>query len=103
MSRAVLSRTVLSRTVVAAVALICAAASAYGQDKAAATSTEPQWLTLPATPTLPEATRSGYAPVNGITISYAVFCLKKKTIQQQRRLDAPNTRVNEGRGVPIRS
>jgi pimeloyl-ACP methyl ester carboxylesterase len=32
-----------------------------------------QWLTLPATPTLPKATRSGYAPVNGIKLWYAVF------------------------------
>ena len=34
---------------------------------------EPQWLTLPATPTLPKATRSGYAPANGIKVWYAVF------------------------------
>jgi len=36
-------------------------------------SAEPQWLTLPPTPTLPPATRSGYAPVNGIKIWFAVF------------------------------
>jgi pimeloyl-ACP methyl ester carboxylesterase len=34
---------------------------------------EPQWLTLPATPALPPAAQSGYAPVNGIKIWYAVF------------------------------
>lgn len=34
---------------------------------------EPQWLTLPPTPVLPNADRSGYAPVNGIKIWYAVF------------------------------
>jgi len=34
---------------------------------------EPQWLTLPATPDLPQAARSGYAPVNGIKIWFAVF------------------------------
>jgi pimeloyl-ACP methyl ester carboxylesterase len=34
---------------------------------------EPQWLTLPPTPTLPHAIRSGYAPVNGIKIWYATF------------------------------
>jgi len=34
---------------------------------------EPQWLTLPPTPTLPAATKSGYAPVNGIKIWYAEF------------------------------
>jgi pimeloyl-ACP methyl ester carboxylesterase len=33
----------------------------------------PQWLTLPATPTLPQAARSGLAPVNGIQIWYAEF------------------------------
>jgi pimeloyl-ACP methyl ester carboxylesterase len=34
---------------------------------------EPQWLTLPPTPSLPEATQSGLAPVNGIKIWYATF------------------------------
>jgi pimeloyl-ACP methyl ester carboxylesterase len=34
---------------------------------------EPQWLTLPPTPTLPTASKSGYAPVNGIKIWYATF------------------------------
>jgi len=34
---------------------------------------EPQWLTLPPTPTLPKAVQSGYAPVNGIKIWYAAF------------------------------
>ena len=33
----------------------------------------PQWLTLPPTPTLPKASQSGYAPVNGIKIWYATF------------------------------
>ncbi len=33
----------------------------------------PQWLTLPPTPTLPETAESGYAPVNGIKIWYAVY------------------------------
>jgi pimeloyl-ACP methyl ester carboxylesterase len=34
---------------------------------------QPRWLNLPPTPTLPKAERSGYAPVNGIRIWYAVF------------------------------
>jgi len=34
---------------------------------------EPQWLTLPLTPTLPETAQSGAAPVNGIKIWYASF------------------------------
>ena len=34
---------------------------------------DPQWLTLPPTPALPKAERSGLAPVNGIKIWYAVF------------------------------
>ena len=33
----------------------------------------PQWLNLPPTPTLPKATQSGFAPVNGIKIWYAVY------------------------------
>jgi pimeloyl-ACP methyl ester carboxylesterase len=34
---------------------------------------EPQWMTLPPTPILPEAAQSGTAPVNGIKIWYATF------------------------------
>ena len=34
---------------------------------------EPQWLTLPPTPSLPQAAKSGYAPINGIKIWYAEF------------------------------
>jgi pimeloyl-ACP methyl ester carboxylesterase len=34
---------------------------------------EPQWLTLPPTPTLPHAAKSGLAAVNGIKIWYAEF------------------------------
>jgi pimeloyl-ACP methyl ester carboxylesterase len=34
---------------------------------------EPQWMTLPPTPTLPPAAQSGTAPVNGIKIWYATF------------------------------
>lgn len=38
----------------------------------AASAAEP-WMTLPPTPTLPEAEKSGTAPVNGIRIWYAEF------------------------------
>jgi pimeloyl-ACP methyl ester carboxylesterase len=34
---------------------------------------QPQWLTLPPTPSLPPALHSGMAPVNGIKIWYAEF------------------------------
>ena len=40
---------------------------------ATAARAEPLWLTLPPTPSLPASTKSGYAPVNGIKIWYAVF------------------------------
>lgn len=40
---------------------------------AAAASAEPQWQTLPPTPTLPKSEHSGYAPVNGIKLWYAEF------------------------------
>ncbi len=40
---------------------------------AGAARAEPQWLTLPPTPTLPKAEESGLAPVNGIKIWYATF------------------------------
>ena len=39
----------------------------------AAARAEPQWLALPPTPSLPQATQSGYAPVNDIKIWYAAF------------------------------
>lgn len=35
---------------------------------AAASAAPPQWMTLPPTPTLPKADKSGTAPVNGIRI-----------------------------------
>jgi pimeloyl-ACP methyl ester carboxylesterase len=40
---------------------------------ASAHAETPQWLTLPPTPSLPKASQSGYAPVNGIKIWYATF------------------------------
>ena len=40
---------------------------------AAGAAAEPQWLTLPPTPTLPKAAQSGYAPANNINLWYAVF------------------------------
>jgi pimeloyl-ACP methyl ester carboxylesterase len=45
---------------------------AFGSIGAAAAA-EPQWLTLPPTPTLPTAAESGLARVNGIKIWYATF------------------------------
>jgi pimeloyl-ACP methyl ester carboxylesterase len=39
----------------------------------AACAAVPQWLTLPPTPSLPQAAASGYAPVDGIRIWYAEF------------------------------
>ena len=39
----------------------------------AAVRAEPQWLTLPPTPSLPKPVQSGYAPINGIRIWYATF------------------------------
>jgi len=49
----------------AIVAMALLAASAWAQ--------QPRWRDLPPTPTLPKAERSGYAPVNGIKLWYAVF------------------------------
>jgi pimeloyl-ACP methyl ester carboxylesterase len=40
---------------------------------AAGSHAEPQWMTLPPTPSLPKAAQSGYAPVNRIKIWYAAF------------------------------
>src|ERR1700751_3438713 len=42
---------------------------------------QPQWLTLPPTPHLPDnAIKSGYAPVNGVKFGYAVFGRGKPVI-----------------------
>jgi alpha/beta hydrolase fold len=40
---------------------------------ATAARAEPQWLTLPPTPSLPKPAQNGHAPVNGIRIWYATF------------------------------
>jgi pimeloyl-ACP methyl ester carboxylesterase len=40
---------------------------------AATAHAEPQWMTLPPTPTLPQAVQNGYAPVSGIKLWYASF------------------------------
>ena len=40
---------------------------------AASAHAEPQWLTLPPTPTLPDGGKTGLAPVNGIKLWYGEF------------------------------
>ena len=40
---------------------------------AAAARAEPQWITLPATPTLPDGGKTGLAPINGIKLWYGEF------------------------------
>jgi len=50
--------------------LLCLSAFVAG---AAPVRADPQWLTLPPTPTLPKPESSGQAPVNGVMIWYAVF------------------------------
>jgi pimeloyl-ACP methyl ester carboxylesterase len=44
-----------------------------GLASGAAFCAQPQWLTLPPTPTLPKAAESGFADVNGVKIWYATF------------------------------
>ncbi|HVV66007.1 MAG TPA: alpha/beta hydrolase [Rhizomicrobium sp.] len=46
---------------------------ALGMVAATNAGAAPQWLSLPPTPSLPRADRSGYAPVNGVRIWYAEF------------------------------
>jgi pimeloyl-ACP methyl ester carboxylesterase len=50
--------------------LLCLSALIAG---AAPVRADPQWLTLPPTPTLPKPESSGQAPVDGVMIWYAVF------------------------------
>ena len=57
-------------------ALVLLLATAFGTRAFA----EDQWMTLPPTPTLPKASASGYAPVNGVKIWYAEFGKGKPVI-----------------------
>ena len=52
------------RSAVGALGLVLAGRARAGQ---------PRWLELPPTPALPQADRSGHAPVNGIRLWHAVF------------------------------
>jgi pimeloyl-ACP methyl ester carboxylesterase len=52
---------------------VCALMLAAAVLSPAAARATPRWLTLPATPVLPQAKQSGYAPVNGIRIWYAKY------------------------------
>jgi pimeloyl-ACP methyl ester carboxylesterase len=54
------------RRFAAVLSLICSIAASPAM-------AEPQWMTLPPTPSLPSPEQSGTAPVNGIKIWYAVF------------------------------
>jgi predicted alpha/beta-fold hydrolase len=59
---------------------------------------EPQWMTLPPTPVLPSASGSGYAPVNGIKIWYAMFGRCEPVILFHGGLANSNYRGNQ---VPV--
>jgi len=61
------------RVVVFVFALLVLAATAHAE--------EPQWMTLPPTPTLPQAVQSGYATVNGIKIWHAIFGPKDSRVE----------------------
>ena len=39
----------------------------------AAQAEPPQWMSLPSTPSLPSSAQSGFAPINGVKIWYAMF------------------------------
>jgi len=63
---------------------------------------EPQWLTLPPTPTLPKAVQSGYAPVNGIKIWYATFGRGEPVILLHGGLASANYWGNQVRALRAR-
>jgi pimeloyl-ACP methyl ester carboxylesterase len=67
-----------------------------------AASAEPQWMTLPSTPTLPPAAQSGTAPVNGIRIWYAVFGQGDPVILLHGGLANANYWGNQVRGLQTR-
>jgi pimeloyl-ACP methyl ester carboxylesterase len=60
---------------------------------------EPQWLTLPATPSLPRAAQSGYAPVNGVRIWYAIFGRGEPVLLLHGGLANSNYWGNQVRGL----
>lgn len=59
---------------------------------------EPQWLTLPPTPTLPKAAQSGYTSINGVQIWYATYGHGKPVILLHGGLGNSNYWGNQ---VPI--
>ena len=68
-----LNRLTRRQTIVGVASLGIATALPLGGSDAGATSGKEPWLTLPPTPALPEATRSGRAAINDVSIFYAVF------------------------------
>lgn len=59
---------------------------------------EPLWKTLPPTPALPHAAQSGYAPINGVRIWYAVYGQGKPIILLHGGLASSNYWGNQ---VPV--
>ena len=68
----------------------------------AAAYAEPQWLTLPPTPSLPKAVQSGYAPVNGVKIWYATFGRGEPVILLHGGLASANYWGNQVRALQTR-
>jgi pimeloyl-ACP methyl ester carboxylesterase len=56
-----------------AVGVVCLLPLVLPRTAAPASAPSEPWQTLPQTPALPPAVKSGYAPVNGIRMFYAVF------------------------------
>jgi pimeloyl-ACP methyl ester carboxylesterase len=56
-----------------AVGVLCLLLLALPRTAAPASVPGEPWQTLPATPPLPSAVKSGYAPVNGVRMFYAIF------------------------------
>jgi hypothetical protein len=54
-------------------ALALAATLVLGALVSSAADADPLWQQLPPTPSMPQPPKSGYAPVNGIRMYYAVY------------------------------
>jgi pimeloyl-ACP methyl ester carboxylesterase len=63
---------------------------------------EPQWLSLPPTPTLPKAVESGSAPLNGVKIWYASFGRGEPVILLHGGLANSNYWGNQVRALALR-
>jgi hypothetical protein len=73
------ARTTIAAAAVNATCALVGSLALFCLDVHAQDTTRPRWQTLPATPALPKAERSGYAPLHGIKINQDVLRFLERT------------------------